>query len=178
MNSEMPKFPVTDWEKLPMIVLEKTLEETKEKFAEYNSETQSVTDKSIKMLLGEVSFVSVVGGIISSTHPTGVINIIVISILSLAFIYLFYLLYSIIKSRKTQLAGVLPEYHLTSDYDDESFNNEDKERLVYLNLTKTYVGMIKSIGEINALRAKKYDRNFALGLILVLATSVYAMCLR
>lgn len=173
MNSEIPKFPVTDWEKLPMIVLEKTLEETKEKFAEYNSETQCVTEKSIKMLLGVVSFFSAMGGIISSRHPLGVINFIIMGIILLAFVYLMRRFYLIIKSRESYSNGTLPDYHITTDYDNKEFSEEDKKRLVYVNLTTSYMYVINKLQEINSKRAKKYDHNFFVGILFVIVTSLY-----
>lgn len=174
---KMPDYPVKEWHILPLEVCQKTLEEAKETFNELCSERESITNKSIKMLLGIVAFVSAIGNVILSKKIDSNFKSIVIIILTISFVYLLWSLYSILKSSGTYYRGSHPNDHMTNDYNKESFSADEKRNLVYVNLTIQYMFKIDQLKIFQRTRANKYDKNFRMSITLVIITSLFAALL-
>lgn len=166
----LPKFPVKNWEKLPLEVYQETLKEAKEHFEEFSLETESVTDKAYKILWFFTTFISGAGAIILSKPNR---NLLTDTILVILFLILFYKLYDIIKARDTVYRGVNPKDHITNDYDREDLSDLEKQRLLYTNLIEQYMGMIAKIKCVNNKRAQKYNIVLRLSIILLISTSLY-----
>lgn len=165
----MKKIPVEEWERLPIEVYQKTLDEVKEYFEEFCSETESVTDKSLKIFWGLLTFTGAAAGVIASKKHVICIDV----LLGILIVYLLISLYCIIKSRQTVYRGVHPLNHLTKDYDKPNFTKEDKERLIYVNLIEQYMAKIDLVEPLNDKRAKQYNKVCLLSIVFIIAISVY-----
>ena len=165
----MEKLPVQEWEHLPIEVYQKTLIEAKEYFEEYCSETESITDKSLKTFWGLLSFTGVASGLIVSKKHIFFVDFLLGSLI----IYLLIRLYFIIKPRQTVYRGVHPLQHLTKDFDRSDLTKDDKEKLLYVNLIEQYMAKIELIEGLNKIRAKQYSINFFLAIVFIIATSIY-----
>ncbi|RZL38921.1 MAG: hypothetical protein EOP00_28155 [Pedobacter sp.] len=167
-------FPVKDWEFIPIAVYKALLAETKERFTTIPDETVSVTEKSIKCLLGYLTFFLAVGVFLFSNHYT--ISWWIFLSLILASTLVILRGYKIIKLRPSHITGLLPENVLSSDFEGEiDFTHEEKEKLYYLNAIKTYNQKIIEGTEDNNERAEKYDSFLKWTLALVFATVAFLL---
>jgi hypothetical protein len=133
-----------------------------------------VTEKSIKCLLGFISYYFAVGVFLLKEHY--VINwfcYISITILSGIVIYRGY---KVIRLRKAHTTGLLPENVLSKDFNaNTGFDDDEKIRLFYRNAIITYNTKITEGIEDSENRAANYDKFLRYTLIMVMAITIFLL---
>lgn len=167
-----PEFPVADWELLPLEVLKTTYHEVKQYFHSQLDETTSVTSKAIQFGLGFLSFLFGVSLLVFIKHPPTIWHYVLYSASAIDIgIAIFILL-----GRKGHEIGLRTSNILSSDFDDhQNFNDEEKEKLAYYNMIKSYEQKINDTVRDNQTRAKWYNGFLILTVTLLFFTSIYAL---
>ncbi len=168
-NSQIYEFPIKEWEILPLEVYEKVLQEQKENFSMYISETQSITDKSIRLLIGFGTFSAAAGGYIFNKHAHSCLNIILGIMSVISIIGLYY----IFKGHLIHYNGTKPDEILTKNFDDKNYSIEDKKRLVYLNIIKQYGFKVNEMSFLNAKRVILYDIFLIYTILVIIIIACY-----
>jgi hypothetical protein len=168
-NVNMNEFTIKEWDILPVDVYKILLDEIKENFIEYLSETKSITDKSIRLLTILITFISASGIYIFTKHSHWYIDIIlgILSIINIIGIY------NIFKGHFIHYNGMKPHEVLTSDFDDPEFSENDKNRLIYKNLIEQYSNKIHEMSNINDKRVTSYDNQLLFSIIIIITISCY-----
>jgi hypothetical protein len=167
-------FPVADWEIVPVDVYVALFAEVKERFDVITEETVSVTEKSIKCLLGFITYYFGVGVFLLKEHY--VINWPIYMIITICSGLVIYQGYKVIRLRPSHTTGLLPENVLSKDFNSDSgFNDDEKIRLFYYNAIKTYSQKIEEGTEDSSKRADKYDKFLRYTLFMVLVIIVFLL---
>ncbi|QJD97181.1 hypothetical protein HH214_15535 [Mucilaginibacter robiniae] len=165
-------FPVADWEIIPLEIYKPLLSEVKERFNVVAQETESITDKSIKCLLGFITYYFGVGVFLISNHYS--INWLIYVTITFAATIVVYKGYRLITLRPSHTVGLLPENVLTQDFEQNTgFDDVEKERLFYYNAIKCYVLKIQEGTDDTSKRALVYDKFLRLTLLLVFVITVF-----
>lgn len=168
------EFPVEDWEVIPVDVYIALLAEVKERFDVIAQETESVTEKSIKCLLGFFTYFFGVGVFLLKEHY--VINWTLYFIITICSGWVIYKGYRVIRLRPAHTTGLLPENVLSKDFNaGTGFDEHEKIMLFYYNAIKTYILKIKEGTEDTSKRADNYDKFVRYTLIMVLVIALFLM---
>lgn len=163
------ELPLKEWDILPIEVYDKALNEVKEYFSDLSTEVVSTTEKSIKLLIGFVSFCSAAGLYILAKEP---LTLFVFLVGMLSF-YNMWKILSIIRGRTHYLNGLNVHSMLNHEFDNPEFTADDKIRLFYANCLERYVEKTSDLTSIVNSRNKLYNQYLALSLGLVMGISFY-----
>lgn len=164
---KLKDIPVLEWE-LPINVYKLTFDEIKLAFDDQITDTETITDRTIKILGFFCVFLSGIGAYYFKYHPN-LMMIILISILSIINIHK---LYKNLKARSGVSPGMHPNQILTRDF-DKDWDDEKKEKLLYKNLVEQYWNATNRMIEANEKRIHRYDISLTLTMITVLISSLY-----
>ena len=155
------KDNLTEWEKLSIVSYQVLLAEIKEAFKVQSDEVISVTEKTIKYSFGFFSFLFGASIFIHDKSPF----IPIFAILIFTSLYNLYLGYKIVTTREGFEMGTIPDEVITKDFNDVSFNEDEKEKLIYLNTIHNYEIKHKATVKDNGKRGRKYKSFFLFLLI-------------
>lgn len=165
----LKEIPVLEWHLLNNETLKGVLGEVKEAHKDKLEEMQSITDKSIKMLIAFVTVISAIG-LNFSQHNASSTAYICFGILSAINVGL---LFWNLKGHYTIGSGNTPNYILTKDFDRQDLTPEVKEKLLYKNLIEQYWNSTCTMKDNNNNRIFFYDVTLLLSICLVVSASCY-----
>lgn len=164
----LSEIPFLDWELLPTLVLKEMLSEVKENFAFKLAETQSITQKSIQLIVLYIPFVGAsILYLLSKCIPT-------MLLIEVSAVYLFAIivLVTLIKTHWLYEPGITPYHILTVDFEGKKFDKDEKEKLLYKNLIEHYWRQINEMKKLNRPRMRWYNVAIIVSLISFILTGV------
>jgi len=166
---KLSELGIDNWRAIPLTVYESTLSEVKESFLDKITETVSITDKSIKILVGFITFISAIGLYFVKNHAqTG--SYVIFGLLSVANIGVTFWN---IKGHILIPSGTTPQYVLTSNFNSSEITDIDKQKLFYKNLIEQYWNNTNRMGNINNNRILLYDITLILSILIIVTSSCY-----
>lgn len=134
-----------EWDTFPIDAYKLMFSEVKENFEERSSDSESITNKSIKILALSSSFLVGLLGYTSSQD----IYLCLLCLFCLAIPYFIILLLSIklMFPKNIQFRGTLPSDIMVNVYDNKEYEESDKEKLLYYNTIKQYQYSIEIFDE-------------------------------
>ena len=163
------QIPVLEWHLLSIDTLKGLLSEVKEAHKDKLEEMESITDKSIKILIAFVAFVSAVG-LYFPQHGASSFAYIAFGVLSIINVGV---LFWNIKGHHIVGSGNTPEYILTKDFDRSDLSVEIKEKLFYKNLIEQYWSSTNKMRSNNNSRVLLYDITLLLSISVAVSSSIY-----
>lgn len=158
---------IDNWSNVEKETYEIALRLGQERFSERVSESESVTNKSIKMLILNVSLFGWFVGLSFSQH----IQIGLLSLLSVFFT--LFLLIGLIMPKSVRDKGISPSI-LLPDLFDKRHKGKEQIKLIYFNALSIIQQNIDIMSQLNSQRASKYKFALILSMVnmILLAYSV------
>lgn len=150
MKNEMWKPNVKDWEKIPLESYKLILSQTKEQFEECASESESITNKSIKLL----GFLVLLGSGIIGYGLT--LNKCFLLIFILFYAMDFYLILKLVFPKNVIFRGTRPQIINWQDFDEKENTNADKIALTYYQEIIRTGDSIDKMMNYNSIRHNRY----------------------
>jgi hypothetical protein len=166
---EKTKFPINDWELLPIEVYKKSFEEVKESFSIFFLETTNITQRAYNLLIAFSTFIIASGIYVFNKHGCPFITFFlgVLSVYNILFIFWIF------KGHDIHYSGTDTSGILTADFEGDRFDEDKKIKLMYKNLIYQYRFKIFQMRKINAKRSSKYDFACISSIIILICVACY-----
>ena len=152
MQDKMWKPNIKNWEKIPLESYKLILSQSKERFEEFASDSESITNKSIKMLGLSV----LLGSAIIGYGLT--INKFVFVLFILLYSIDFLLIIELIFPKEVIYRGASPQLINWQDFDEKENTSDDKIALTYFQEIVRTGDSIERMHQYNSIRQKKYRK--------------------
>ncbi|GAA3962746.1 hypothetical protein [Mucilaginibacter dorajii] len=160
------------WYKVKKESYQLVYELAKERFAEVSSESESITDKSIKMLTALVSLFGFFIGFIFKQHANNWFICVLIPIVS----WDIYCLYKLLTPKESRLRGLPPSESIPMNLDSEEDQDYQLE-LVYYQVIVHYQNNISIMKAKNEARIVNYKLAIKLFLLILALISIFVAVL-
>lgn len=158
---------INDWEKINLEAYKFMFDQSKARFEEIISESEVITERSIKLLTILVGFLSALTGLSLKTPPQSEY----IWLIGLTSLLDFGLLIWLMRGKQLVLRGSPPKEIFKDNLDRQAYTQEDQVALLYYNELCRYQERIEKNKIANATRQAAYFIAVGLSVALYISTA-------
>ena len=172
-NKERWLPPVEDWGRVDDKAYEIMLALAKERFEESATDSQEITSRAQRLLIGITSLLAASIGIIGKTN----LSLGTIAVLAILYGIDLFMLVLLLRPKTIPPRGSRPSEAFPENLDDRNTcNAHEQVKKVYARLLVLYEEKIAMLKEVNGKRAKRYEEALVFSIVLFVGTVIYLVC--